>query len=379
MPVQKGHLLQSPHVDIIVDNVPLSNVISVTLSHELDKARTLSCSFKGDSSLLQCRLGAIVSLKQHIGKPTSGTFSDDNSFLGIIKTIQPSQDVHSFIAFDFTTLLAESQLINYKVEDYIGEDLYFAAASACDLKYHGEVSRMTNTSIDVSNLKSGSGIFITKDMELFGWKTRKEFIDACFNEMKILRDDANHPQFTIQQYHYAIHKDNIMSFFTPDPLHNHAIPSLTLSKDKNNLPDNGTVSQIDTTKLINAITIVSKSDNTIYAQRENASSIAQYGVISKFLQLDTTDINILDNAAELIIRRFDKPSVFYNIATVEPTNLHLGDLVEIKQPELNLNEILPIVSIKINIGTTITFTIKVGEKPLSLQEELEIISKPTNR
>ena len=119
MPVQKGHLLQSPHVDIIVDNVPLSNVISVTLSHELDKARTLSCSFKGDSSLLQCRLGAIVSLKQHIGKPTSGTFSDDNSFLGIIKTIQPSQDVHSFIAFDFTTLLAESQLINYKVEDYI--------------------------------------------------------------------------------------------------------------------------------------------------------------------------------------------------------------------------------------------------------------------
>ena len=379
MPVQKGHLLQSPHVNIIVDDIVLNDVISINLTHELDKARTLTCSFKGDSSLLQCRIGSIVTLKQHIGKPTSGVFTDDNSFLGVIKTIQPTEDVHTFIAFDFTTFLAESQLINYKAEDYIGEDLYFAAASACDYKYQGEVSNIKKSSIDVSNLKSGSGIFITKDMDLFGWKTRKEFIDACFNEMKILRDDAHHPQFTIQQYHYAIHKDNIISFFAPDPLHNYAIPSLTLSKDKHNLPSKGMVSQIDTTKLVNAITVVSKSDSTIYAQREDASSITQYGVLSKFVQLDTTDINILDNAAELIIRRFNKPSVFYNIATVEPTNLHLGDLVKIIQPELGINEILPITSINLSISSQVTYNIKLGEKPLSIQEELDIISIPTNR
>ena len=379
MPVQKGHLLQSPHVDIVVDDVILNDVVSINLTHELDKARVLTCKFRGDTALLHCRLGSIVTLRQHIGKPSGGLFSDDNSFLGIIKTISPSDEEHQFIAFDFTTLLAESQLINFKAEDYIGEDLYFAAANACDFKYHGEVSLMSNTSIDVSNLKGGSGIFITEDMDLFGWKTRKEFIDACFNEMKVLRDDAHHPQFAIQQFHYAIHKDNIMSFFAPDPLHKQAIPSLTLSKDNNNIPAKGVVSQIDTTKLVNAITVVSKTDSTIYAQRENASSIARFGVVSKFIQLDTNDINVLDNAAELILRRFDKPSIFYNVVSIEPTNLHLGDLVRVDLPRLNIDEILPITSIILDIGTEIQYQFKVGERNLTVQEQLEIISNPTNR
>ena len=81
MVVQKGHLLQSPHVDIIVDDVILNDVVEINLTHEIDKARTLTCIFKGDASLLHCRLGAIVSMKQHIGKPISGVFNDDNSFL----------------------------------------------------------------------------------------------------------------------------------------------------------------------------------------------------------------------------------------------------------------------------------------------------------
>jgi len=379
MSSQKGHLLQSPHLTITIDDVPFVNVISVNLSHEIDKARTLTCSFTGSQALLMCRLGAIVSLKKHIGKPNSGVFSDDNSFLGIIKTINPSDDIHQFTAFDFTTLLAESQLINYKAEDYIGEDLYFAAASACNYNYQGTVGLNSKTSIDVSNLKNGSGIFITKEMDLFGWKTRKEFVDACFNEMKIHRDDVHHPKFTIQQYNYAIHKDNIMSFFAPDPLHNHAIPSLTLSRDNKNIPAKGIVSQIDTTKLINAITVISKTDNTIYAQREDASSIARYGVISKFIQFDSTDKNVLDNTADLILKRFNKPSIFYNIISLENINLHLGDLVQIKQPELGIDEILPVVSITMAINTEVRFTIKVGEKPLSIQDELDIISTPTNR
>jgi len=379
MSLQKGHLLQSPHISITIDDVPFDGVLSINLSHEIDKVRTLTCSFTGRQSLLMCRLGAIVSFKKHIGKPSSETFSDDNSFLGIIKTINPADEAHEFIAFDFTTLLAESQLINYKVEDYVGEDLYFAAASACNYDYQGTVGLNSKTSIDVSNLKTGSGIFITKEMDLFGWKTRKEFVDACFNEMKIHRDDAHHPKFTIQQYNYAIHKDNIMSFFAPDPLHNHAIPSLTLSRDNKNIPKKGVVSQIDTTKLINAITVVSKTDNTIYAQREDASSIARFGIISKFIQFDSIDKNILDNMAELILRRFNKPSIFYNIISLENINLHLGDLVRIKQPELGIDEILPVVSISMSISTEVRFTIKVGEKPLSIQEQLEIISNPTNR
>ena len=379
MPLQKGHLLQSPHVDITVDDVLLNDVVSINLTHEIDKARVLTCTFKGDSTLLHCRLGAIVSLKQHIGKPSGGLFSDDNSFLGIIKSVEPSDETHRFIAYDFTTLLAESPFTNYKLEDYLGEDLYFAAASACDYNYHGEVSRIPNTSIDVSNLKTGSGIKITEDMNLFGWKTRKEFIDACFSEMKVHRDDAYHPQFSVQQYHYAIHKDNIMSFFAPDPKYNHAIPSLTISKEKNNLPKKGIISRIDTTTLVNSITVVSKSDATLYAQRNNASSIAQYGVISKFVQMDTTDVNKLDNAAELLLRRFDKPSIYYNLVSLEPTNLHLGDLIRVIQPELGLDELLPITSIILDISTSITYTLRLGEKPLTIPEELELLSKPTNR
>lgn len=379
MTVQKGHLLQSPNIIITVDNIPLTDVIAIELSHEINKARILTCTFKGDNSLLMCRLGGLVSFKYHIGKASQSVFTDNSSFLGIIKSISPSNNEHQFIAFDFTTLLAESQFTNYKLEDYIGEDLYFAAASACDYKFQGAVAYGSKSSIDVSNLKSGSGIYITEGMDLFGWKTRKEFIDACFNEMKVHRDDAHHPQFAIQQFYYGIHKDNIMSFFAPDPFLKHPMPVLTLSKDNNNIPAKGVVSQIDTTRLINAITVVSKTDPTLYAQRENAPSIAKHGYVSKFIQHDSTDVNVLDNLAELILRRFNKPSIFYNVVFVDNTNLHLGDLVKLNQPELGIDEILPIVSTKLIIGTEVSFLIKLGEKPLTVQDELDILQRPTNR
>ena len=262
MPIQKGVLPDNLYLSLLIDGIEFHHTISITIKHEVNSARTLHCQFAGIEGLEACRLGAKVELSWHKNTPKSSLFDDARSFVGIMKSINPGESTSAFMAFDYITHLAESQLIFYKPEDYIGEDLYFAAARACDYK-----------GIDVTRLTSGSGIFITKDMNLFGWKTRKEFIDACFSEMKILVDDGQHPRNTINQWYYAIRKDNIMDFFLPDPKMEGAFEYLTVSENDNNISGGGLVAQIDSSHMINAITVASKSDETLYAQIEDGPSI----------------------------------------------------------------------------------------------------------
>ena len=374
MPAQKGVLPDNLYLNLLVDGREFPYATTITMKHEVNSARTIHCQFTGRGGLEACRLGAKVELSWHKNSPSSALFDDARSFVGIIKTISPGENSSAFMAFDYVTHLAESQFTYYKAEDYIGEDLYFAAARACDYK-----------GIDVTRLTSGSGIFITKDMNLFGWKTRKEFIDACFNEMKLLVDDGQHPRNTILQWYYGIRKDNIMDFFLPDPKMEAAFEYLTVSESDNNVASGGLVSQIDTSQMINTITVASKTDETLYAQLEDGPSIDKHGVASYFLQYDSINEAELYNIGYEVLNNYNKPSIYYNITTQNTDDISLGDLIKVEIPSVHAalysssEDILTLIGYEMSISETVSTRLKIGEKPLTISQMIDILKKPTDR
>tara|TARA_Y100001973_G_C5170470_1_gene318732 strand:+ start:351 stop:1478 length:1128 start_codon:yes stop_codon:yes gene_type:complete len=375
MPIQTTVMPDNLYMRMNVDGNEFPFALSINIEQKVNSARKLTCSFAGKEALALCRLGAIVEFNFHKTNPKSflsstPVYEDDKSFIGIIKSVSPKETISTFTAVDYVTFLAESEFKFYKPSDYVGEDLYFAAAAECD--YRG---------IDVSRLTSGSGIFITEDMPLFGWKTRKEFIDACFNEMRVLINDNEHPPNTIRQWYYAIQKDKTMDFFYPDnqSTGSTAYVALDISENNNNITKGGFISQIDTTQLINAITVVSKSDDTIFSQITSEPSVDQFGVVSKFVSYDSTNKDEIDNIANLLINRFNKPTVSYSIITTDSDHLFLGNLVRVRVPALNRNEILPIIGYKTVLGRELSTFLTIGERELSLSDTIELLKEPTDR
>jgi hypothetical protein len=373
MPVQKGILPDNLYVSLVVDGKDFQYGTNIKIKHEVNNARSLTCEFAGSEALEACRLGAVVEFSFHKNNPNKSTFDDALSFKGIIKSIAPAENKSSFTALDYITFLAESEFVYYEPKDYIGEDLYFAAANACDYK-----------GIDVSRLVSGSGIFITEDMNLFGWKTRKEFIDACFDEMKILVNDGQHPRNTINQWYYAIRKNNIMDFFLPDPKLDNAFEYFEISKENNNISQEGIVSQIDTSQMVNALTIVSKEDETIYVQLKDEASIASHGIVSRFLVHNSSNQSILRDVGYRLLNRLSKPSIYYNITTLNMNDISLGDLIKVNIPSVHAafysgTDILTLIGYEINISDNISTTLKIGDKPITIKQQLDILSKPTDR
>ena len=350
---------------VSVDGVVFPYATSGTLRAGVNSSRNFTCTFKGKEALEMCGIGSIVEVS--IGRGNLSNLIDDRKFVGIIKDLEPKEN-GSFTAYDFTSFLAESQFVLYKKEDYIGEDLYFASADACNYK-----------GIDTSRLTAGSGIFITEDMDLFGWKTRKEFIDACFNEMKVLVNDDRHPVNTIKQWQYAIRDGTVMDFFLPDPDYTLAYPAVTLSEQNKNIVDESVVSQIDTTRIINAITVVSKDDETIFAQLEDFGSQTKYGVIGNFLSYPSSDKNELENVAYSVLNNFKEPTVSYVVSLANHDNLDLGDLIEFDLPSLPKDDIKTIVNYEISFEDTIKTTYQVGQSKVTFQEFIDILKEPTDR
>ena len=354
------------YFNVTVDGIGFPYALSAKMQHAMNGARAFTCSFAGKEALEMCRLGAIVEINW--GRGNLSNLNDDKTFIGIIKSVKPSASSATFTAIDYTTFLAESQYVLYKSQDYIGTDLYFAAASACDYK-----------GIDTSRLIGGSGIMITKDMDLFGWKTRKEFIDACFEEMKVIVTDNRHPKNTIRQWQYAIRDGKIMDFFLPDPDHSVNFPCISLSVEKGNILDENLVSQIDTTRIINAITVVSKDDETIYVQLEDAGSQDRFGVIGKFIAYPSTNKAELENAAYKILNRFKEPTVSYSVSLTNQDSIDLGELIEIDVPSLPKSDIKTVVGYEVTFGDSINTRYTVGQPKVSYKEYIDLLTKPTDR
>ena len=366
MPLIPQVFPETLYFDITIDGIGFPYAINGRMRHGINGARVFSCSFAGKDALELCRLGAIVEVSW--GRGNLSNLVGDRKFIGIIKDLKPKAGASAFTALDYTTLLAESQYVYYKPQDYIGSDLYFAAADACDYK-----------GIDITRLVSGSGMFITKDMDLFGWKTRKEFIDACFDEMKVLVNDGRHPTNTIKQWNYAIRSGKVMDFFLPDPYNTVPFPYIVISEENNNIIGEDLVSQIDTTRIINAITVVSKDDDTIYAQLEDAGSQDRFGVVGKFITYPSTNKSELEDVAYKVLNRFKEPTVTYTVSLANVDNLDIGDLIQIDVPSLPKNVVKTVVGYEVSFAETVSTRYQIGQPKVSIQEYIDLLKEPTNR
>ena len=366
MPVIAAVFPETLYFNVTIDGKGFPFALHGKMQHGMNGARSFTCTVAGKEALEMCRLGAIVEVNW--GRGNLENLIDDKTFTGIIKDLKPKANMSTFTALDYTTFLAESQYVYYKSEDYIGQDLYFAAANECNYK-----------GIDVTRLVQGSGLFITKDMDLFGWKTRKEFIDACFNEMKILVSATSHPTNTIRQWQYAIREGKKMDFFLPDPDRTVNFPYITLSEVKGNILDEAIVSNIDTTRIVNAITVASSKDETIYAQIEDFGSQDKYGVIGKFLSYPSTDKNELEGVAYKVLSRFKEPTVSYTVSLNNQDSLDIGDLIEIDVPALPKATIKTVVGYEVSFGDSLTTRYQIGQPKVSIKEYIDLLKEPIDR
>ena len=75
----------------------------------------------------------------------------------------------------------------------------------------------------------------------------------------------------------------------------------------------------------------------------------------------------MENVAYIILNRFNKPSVYYNIVTHNTDDVSLGDLIKVEVPSTHAalyasNDILTLIGYEITIGQSIRTRLKIGEK-----------------
>ena len=349
-------------IQITVNGHIIDNWSNLNYVAKVNSARAIAFDAHGHMPQEILQLGAIVEIKAGIGIVTPTT--ELLYFKGVIKMLGPSFDVVNVTAVDYITHLATSEYIYYKSEDSQGHDLYYLGADAGNYK-----------DIDVSGLTAGASIFPdldTVNTNLVGHKTRKQFLDACFEEMNVLKSSTDYPANTYLQWKYAIRSGTKLDFFLPDAANNNAVPIYTFSKEKNNI-HKGIVGSVDTSRIVNSCTFVSSSDETISETYTDSSSVDTYGVSSKLIKYNTTRRDRLEQLAYQFGELHKFPTISYNlqINTLEPLNL--GDIIRVKIPTLERDDILPIEEYTLTIGEGIKATYTVGQKRLTTSKLLKLL------
>ena len=345
-------LAEQIDIEATIDNNQFLTISRVFYKASMNKPRSVTLQLSDNESLQKARLGGEVVLTAGRGDAIHNL-----SFNGLIKVIKPGNQTHTIIAVDRITSLATSEYVNYKAEDVEGQDLYFLITEAAD--YQG---------IDVSDALGGSGIIATAEMNLTGLQRRKDFIDNCIENMVKSYDDDFHNNTDFLRYKYAIRTGNKFDIFLPDHKNKAAQPVLKISEDDANITGEGIVAQIDTTRLYNSVTAISKSDSSIFKTVNNESSINQYGPNSTTITLDTVNKSLLEDAAYEVLQTYSTPTFSYAITMHNADWAGLGDLVQLNVPMLERDIILPVVAYETEINQSMTTKLTVGEPTLTLKD-----------
>jgi|TARA_Y100000310_G_C20695051_1_gene825065 hypothetical protein len=348
------------YLRIECDGASVPYTTSLTIKAKVNAARALSFVVADNEGLEQVRLGSQITAKLGIGSE-----NDLLEFEGIVKIVQPGPQT-TILAVDRIGHLVNSENTHFRKQDYVGEDLYYAARDACDYK-----------GIDVSELKTGANLKATVDMPLWGWNTRKKFLDACFAEMVQPLTDSDHPKNTYLPWFYAILSENKMRFFQPDHLHANPAHSIFLSEDRQNIINDSMIAQRDTTNLINSCTVVSKDDDDIYYTYNDEHSIQTYGVHGRLIRWDSTNRNLLYEVARRYTERFKTPTNSYSVATVNNEWLALGALVKLVTPDFAEGVILPVKESFLQIRDKVESEITLGESRLSFRDLTKLLIEET--
>jgi hypothetical protein len=359
MPLVLADLLADKiELEASIDGREFLDITSIRYSSEVNKARIINFTIAGRDALERCRLGGIVKIE--LGR---GNQIHSLTFEGIIKSIQPGLETSTIMAIDYITQLATSEIVEYKSHQINNQDLYYLARNAADYK-----------AVSVTGLTEGSGIKATEDMGLVGFWTRKGFIDRCFSFMHKDNSGSDYPPLSYTPWRYGIRNGSQMDFWYSDYKNYKAAPVLTLTEGDEVILDKGIVATIDTTKMVNSATYISKDDSTIYSTHTDEHSVDRYGPHGTRVFFDSDNRGRLLQLALTEVELNKEPTITYTIEMSNGEWLALGDLVRVVVPQLKRDDILPVARLDVNVGGRVTTSVTLGEARLSMGEVIKRLS-----
>ena len=355
--VHKGSLATNLDIDCQINDEAFPYVVALSYTHMLNGSRRVAIEFIGHHISEVSPLGSKLTLKVGHGKA-----SHNLDFEGTIYQTRPKINGGTFMATDYVSQLARSELVDYKEQDIIGKDLYYLAADAANYK-----------DVNTDELTEGSGIIATKDMDLAGLMSRKDFIDNCFRYMVEVVSDDYHEGASAVVWRYAIRRNNMLEFFKEDSNNTSIGFKMKVSEKNNNLLGRGIVANIDSSKLVNSATYQSSIDPTIQATVTDEDSVERNGIAGKLYQFKTSRYDRLEELAYQTVLLHKEPTLIYQMQLSNAEHLTLGDYVKVSVPYLK-DVILPVVDVRHVIRESIDSYITLGTPEVSISELIKSIT-----
>tara|TARA_R100000152_G_C6766547_1_gene191573 strand:- start:54 stop:1259 length:1206 start_codon:yes stop_codon:yes gene_type:complete len=381
-----------------IDGLELPGIVSLNFKHKVNSARVATLTFSNRESLEMLRIGGILKinfgLSDAYGNKTiayeDGTNMGlihtpyPNDFYGKIKVIRPSFSSTTVTAMDLVSDLITSTAINIQWRDYGTQDMYYVARDICD--HAGiDTSLLTESTKYMSTQEGGK---LQADFNIYGVQTRGSFLNKLFDLMTFNPTDNTllNPTTTARgaymsdplpfiQFYYAIRQDNKMEFFSPNRYDKRTSPVLKVSANEANIVGDGLVGQIDSSTIINSVTVTSSKDETKSITLEDQSSIDKYGVFSKAFGFDSTNKNRMREFAYLVIQNFKMPTNTYKMQLTGAEWVQLGDIVEISSPLLGTKEKYPVIEKEISVSDSVVTRLALGKRSISTKKLLELVQR----
>ena len=401
MPTEYGanqYVNELYNVQATIDGIELSGITALNIKHKVNSARIVTITLESRQGLEMMRVGGIIKLNfglsdayaNKIINYEEGTllgltgYSVPNNFYGRVKVIRPSLTSSTITAMDLVSDLATSQIENIQWRDYGSQDKYMVGKDICD--YAGIDISLLNESMKydegVSNGK------LDPDENIYGYQTRKSFLDKLFETMAFNPNDtvtyqsASTPSVSYMsksnpfvEFYYAIKQGKTMEFFAPNRFDKRARPVLKIGTNEANIIGDGLVGQIDSSSIINSITLVSSNDDTKKVTLQDNTSIQKHGVYAKNISFNSSDTNAMKEAGYLILQKFKEPTNTYKVELAGGEWLQLGDLIEISSPLMASSELFPVIEKQISITDSVVTKIAVGSRSISTKKILELVQR----
>ena len=401
MPTEYGanqYVNEFYNIRATIDGLELPGIVSLNFKHKVNSARVATLTFSNRESLEMLRIGGILKinfgLSDAYGNKTiayeDGTNMGNihtpypNDFYGKIKVIRPSFSNTTVTAMDLVSDLITSTAINIQWRDYGTQDMYYVARDICD--HAGiDTSLLTESTKYMSTQEGGK---LQADFNIYGVQTRGSFLNKLFDLMTFNPTDNTllNPTTTARgaymsdplpfiQFYYAIRQDNKMEFFSPNRYDKRTSPVLKVSAIEANIVGDGLVGQIDSSTIINSVTVTSSKDETKSITLEDQSSIDKYGVFSKAFGFDSTNKNRMREFAYLVIQNFKMPTNTYKMQLTGAEWVQLGDIVEISSPLLGTKEKYPVIEKEISVSDSVVTRLALGKRSISTKKLLELVQR----
>ena len=287
-------------------------------------------------------------------------------------------------AMDLVSDLATSKIENIQWKDYGSQSMYMVARDICD--YKGiEIEDLKETMRYSDASDQGK---LTSKLNIYGYQTRKSFLDKLFELMAFNPNDttiykssssASTTYMTevnpFVEFYYAIRQGKKMEFFAPNKYDQRQTPVLKIGPNEANVVGEGLVGQIDSSSIINSITISSTNDASKVVTMEDGASIEKYGVFAKNFSYEGLDTTAMNETAFTILHKYKEPTNTYKIELVGAEWVQLGDLVEVSSPLLSKTELLPVVEKTVSVTDRVVTNLTVGSRSLDAKRLLQLVQR----